>query len=54
MVVTLIVSDGVNNVLSLFVNEPWKLKLDAPLPVCPSVTINVAVMIELLSNFLPK
>ena len=52
--VTLIESDGVNNVPSLFINEPWKLKLDAPLPVSPSVTIYLAVMTDAFSNFLPK
>ena len=53
-VVTTILSVGVNSVPSLFVKDPWKLKLDGPLPSSPSVTRYFAVIIELFSSFLPK
>ena len=54
MVVMTTLSEGENNVPSLFVNEPWKLNWEGPFPVSPSVTIYLTVMIAPFSNFLPN
>ena len=47
-------SDGIKSVSSLLVNDPWKLKLDAPFPVWPSVTIYLTVITEAFSNLRPN